>query len=440
MSIRTVRIADLFCGAGGTSTGAVEAAAALGYTPELTAINHWDRAIATHSANHPGARHRCASLDSLNPRELYREGELDLLWASPECTHHSQARGGKPINEQSRATAMCVIRWAEALRPPVILIENVPEFETWGPIGSDRRPLKSRKGELFGAWKAMLEACGYTVDHRVFCAADYGDPTTRSRLIIQAVRGRRRIVWPSPTHAPADQCDQLFGALRPWRAAREIIQWEHRGSSIFQRKKPLSPNTIRRILDGFRTMGCQPFIINHSHGGSIHSIGKPLSTVCTERGGAYALVEPCLLPQGGGGALRPVSRPVPTVHCDGAIALIEPVIVKYYGTGIAKPVSLPVDAVTTKARFGLAEPIFTPDGGQIVDVLYRMLNVRELARAQGFHDTYRFTGIQEEVTKQIGNAVPRHLARALVAAALSQDPDVAWLRDREQAEATAVLN
>lgn len=119
-------IADLFCGAGGTSEGACEAAIACGRTPKLTAINHWPVAVATHTANHPGARHYCASLDSLNPRDLFREGELDLLWASPECTHHSQARGGKPINDQSRATAWCVTRWAEALRPTTILVENVP--------------------------------------------------------------------------------------------------------------------------------------------------------------------------------------------------------------------------------------------------------------------------------------------------------------------------
>lgn len=139
-------IADLFCGAGGTSAGAVEAIEAMGRQAELTAINHWDVAVATHTANHPTARHLCAGVDSVNPRDLYKEDELDLLWASPECTHHSIARGGRPMSDQSRATAWCVVRWAEALRPPVILIENVPEFQSWGPIGSRGRPLASRKG------------------------------------------------------------------------------------------------------------------------------------------------------------------------------------------------------------------------------------------------------------------------------------------------------
>lgn len=417
-------LADMFCGAGGTSTGAVEAVRSLGYEPRLTAINHWPVAVATHQVNHPEARHFCASLDALNPRELFREGQLKALWASPECTHHSQARGGKPINDQSRATAHCVTRWAEALRPEVIWIENVPEFATWGPLGANGRPLKSRKGETFRAWLSMIESLGYRVDHRVLCAADYGDPTTRERLFVQCVRGRRRIVWPDPTHCDGGDSD-LLGTRRPWASARShVIDWSVKGKSIFGRKKALCPNTIRRIVDGFAAQGCQPFVLNLAHGGAVRSVDRPLSTVCTERGGAFALVEPCLLPQGGGGVMRPVSRPVPTVHCAGAIALIEPVIVKYYGTGIAKSVSRPIDAATTKARFGLAEPILTPDGDQIVDVLYRMLTPRELARAQGFRDDYRFCGKVEEVTKQIGNAVPRRLARAIVTAQLSQSSDV----------------
>src|SRR4051812_10117738 len=126
--MKPLSIADLFCGAGGSSTGAIEAAEALGYAPKLTAINHWDRAIETHTANHPDHRHLCTGVDDINPRTLFAEDELDVLLASPECTHFSVARGGRPVNEQSRATAMCVIRWAECLRPPVIIVENVPEF------------------------------------------------------------------------------------------------------------------------------------------------------------------------------------------------------------------------------------------------------------------------------------------------------------------------
>jgi DNA (cytosine-5)-methyltransferase 1 len=155
---RTVRVADLFCGAGGSSTGLLQAAQALGLTVDLTAVNHWTTAVETHATNHPQARHVCASLDSLDPRQV-TGGKLDLLWASPECTHHSTARGGKPIHDQSRATAWCVTRWAEALRPKWVIVENVPEFQTWGPLGADQRPLASRKGQTFAAWLQTLLEC-----------------------------------------------------------------------------------------------------------------------------------------------------------------------------------------------------------------------------------------------------------------------------------------
>lgn len=395
-------IADLFCGAGGTSTGAIEAARACGHTPKLTAVNHWPVAVATHEANHPDARHFCASLDALNPRELFKEGELDLLWASPECTHHSQARGGKPINDQSRATAWCVTRWAEALRPTWILVENVPEFQTWGPIGSNGRPLASRKGEVFRAWVSTLEALGYQVDWRVLRAADYGDPTTRERLFVQAVRGRRRIVWPDPTHCPAGETD-LFGTRKPWATSRdEVIDWSIPMRSIFGRKKPLAPKTLERIREGLE-----------AHGGS---------AIIAMEHGAFGLAY--LLPQGGGGALRPVTEPCPTVTTAGAISLI----LEYYGNGRARSVDEPLPTVTTRDRFALIQA----QGG---DVLFRMLRWPELARAQGFLPNYRFTGKVQEITKQIGNAVPRRLARAIVAAAIRQDPDVRFLEDVDAAKA-----
>ena len=526
-------IADLFCGAGGTSEGAVEAARACGHEPKLTAINHWPVAVATHTANHPDARHFCASLDALNPRELYREGELDLLWASPECTHHSQARGGKPINDQSRATAWCVTRWAEALRPTWILVENVPEFQTWGPIGSNGRPLASRKGEVFRAWVSTLEALGYTVAHRVLCAANYGDPTTRERLFIIAVRGRRKIIWPDATHCQNGDTD-LFGTRKPWVPARAIIDWSLPGTSIFERKHPLSPKTLARIEAGLRKFGLKPFIVpgngerptqtprthavddpaptvtaqGHFHlavpfivpqhssaaprsvdapaptvtttsrgvglvqpfiiameqGGHVRSVDRPLNTVTTARGGAHALVqtriesmlqsgdvagvvdevlaaasspcEPHILPQHAGAISRPVSHPCPTVTCDGAIGLVEPFVVKYYGTGGARPVTEPLDSITTKDRFGLVRPVVEIAGERYqVDVRFRMLQPHELAGAQGFLPDYKFTGNKSEIVKQIGNAVPRRLARALVAAAIRQDPDVRFLETLDAAKA-----
>jgi len=318
-----IKIADLFCGAGGSSHGVANAFDRLGLSYELTAINHWDLAVATHTRNHPKARHLCESLDNINPRTLYKENELDVLWASPECTHHSMAAGGRPINEQSRATAWCVTRWAEALRPKVIFVENVPEFRDWGPIGSKGRPLKSRKGEIFQSWLHTIESCGYKVDHRILCAADFGAPTTRKRLFVQAVRGQRKITWPEPSHSSEGACG-LFGKAK-WRPARDIIDWELEGTSIFNRKRPLAPKTMARIMKGLERYGLRSFLVG----------------------------------QQSGAAARPVSQPAPTVAAAGAISLIEPYIVAWDQQGSSKaewPITVPLSTVTTKARHGVVEP------------------------------------------------------------------------------------
>lgn len=414
-------IADLFCGAGGTSAGAVEAVEAMGKRTMLTAINHWPRAIETHTANHPDARHLCTGVDSVNPRDLFNEGQLDLLWASPECTHHSTARGGRPINDQSRATAWCVVRWAEALRPPVILIENVPEFATWGPIGSNNRPLASRKGETFRAWLAALESLGYKTDARLLCAADYGDPTTRTRLFVQAVRGRRKIVWPHATHSK--EGDLL--STRRWKTAEsDVIDWTIPAPPISGRKRPLAPRTMQRIREGLARYGGAPFLVAMEHGGRTIPASVPVPTITCAKGGAMGVAY--LLPQHGGGALRPASMPAPTVATSGAIALV----VEYYGNGQARPVTDPLPTVTCRDRFALIQA----DGKEIG---FRMLQPHELAAAQGFPGGYQFTGTKTDQVKQIGNAVPRRLARALVGAVVSQNADVSHLVDEEERKGAA---
>jgi DNA (cytosine-5)-methyltransferase 1 len=404
---KTLRMADLFCGAGGTSEGALQAFRAMGYSVELTAVNPWDIACATHGQNHPDARTLCTSVDALEPSRLFPDG-LDLLWASPSCTHHSNALGGRPCEEQSRATGWCVARWAESRKPPVILVENVREFQNWGPLGTNGRPIKSKQGATFRAWVQALRSFGYRVEWRVLCAADYGDPTSRERLIVQAVRGKRRIVWPDPTHAPAHAAD-MFARL-PWRPASDIIDWTLPMRSIYERKKPLAANTLRRIEAGLRKYG-SPVLIAMEHGGRPLPIDSPLPTVTCAKGGAFALAY--LLPQQSGGQLRPVTDPVPTVSTAGAISLI----VEYYGNGGARLISEPLPTVTCTDRFALIHAA----GG---DVLMRMLKPHELAAAQGFPRGYKFAGNQTEQTKQIGNAVPPGLARAIVAAVWSQKNDV----------------
>lgn len=500
-------LADLFCGAGGTSTGAVEALTALGYTPELTAINHWEVAVATHRLNHPAARHLCESVDHIKPRDLFRRGELRLLWASPECTHHSIARGGAPVNDQSRATAWCVTRFAEALLPETILVENVPEFRTWGPIGANGQPLKSRRGETFGAWLNVLRALGYTVDWKIFCAADYGDPTTRRRLFVQAQRGRRKIVWAEPTHA-ADGEAGLFGHRQRWRPARDIIDWNLQGASIFNRQRPLALTTLKRIEAGLVKFGLRPFIVpqqsrpeprgvdvpaptvvtkgsgirlaqpyivswDQTSGSGKSSIDAPLTTVCTKarhgvaqpylvklkgtrpshikssgadldepvatihaNGNHLALAEPFLLPHEGihrGNQPRSLDKPMPTVTAShGGGALVTPFLISFYGTGHPLTVSRPLGTICCKDRFGLVRPQVLINGkNYLLDIHFRMLQPHELAAAQGFRRDYKFSGNKTEQVKQIGNAVPRRLARALVAAAVSQNADVSFLTTQD---------
>lgn len=408
----TIKAADLFCGAGGSSTGLKLVADALGVSLDLTAVNHWPTAVETHAANHPEARHVCESLDSIDPRKV-TGGSLDLLWASPECTHHSTARGGKPINDQSRSTAWCVVRWAEALRPRYVIVENVPEFQTWGPIGSNNRPLVSRKGETFAAWLTAMRSIGYTIEAQVLNSADYGAATTRRRLFVVARldggRSRGAIHWPAPSHAPVGT-SSLFGDLQPWRAAREIIDWNERGTSIFHRTKPLAPRTMERIAVGakkFWGLNLEPFLIAMEHGGRELEINKPLPTITTARGGAFGLVQPFVIGQQSGATPRGVADPIPTLSTAGAVSLVEPFIVSFYGSGVnVSSVREPLRTLTTHDRHGLVQPAH-------LDVTFRMLRLHEASAAMGFPADYRFSGTRADGMKQVGNAVEVNQAAAL---------------------------
>lgn len=408
-----LRAVDLFCGAGGTSTGVKLAAAAAGVRVDLTAVNHWPIAVETHAANHPEARHLCASLDSLNPRKVIG-GRLDLLWASPECTHHSRARGGKPVNDQSRATAWCVVRWADALRPRWIGVENVQEFEEWAPLGVNGKPLKSKKGEVFTAWVNALRALGYRVEWRVLCAADYGAATTRTRLYVLARfdGGRKRgpIDWPFDTHAAIGEAPSLFGPRQPWRAAREIIDWSIAGKSIFGREKPLAENTLKRIAEGARRfwgVDLQPFMLSMAFDGPTLSLDRPVPTLTAQH--RLALIQPFVLGQHGGSVARPVSEPIPTLAQGCAVSVVEPFVLSFYGgSTVLTSTREPLRTVTTKDRHGLVQP-------RGLDVTLRMFQTHEAAAAMGFPAGYKFAGSKRDQMAQVGNAVEVNQARALAA-------------------------
>ena len=346
MKRKRLVVADLFCGAGGTSTGIQQFCESLGLKLDLVAVNHWDRAVETHAANHPKAHHYCQDLTRLKPAEAVKGGRLDLLVASPECTHHSNARGGKPKNDQSRASAWIILEWVNALQVDRVLIENVPEFTSWGPLGADGKPLKRKRGETFQAFIKALEASGYIVSWRTLNAADYGAATSRRRMFIQAVKGRRQIQWPEATHSRAPVAN-LFGSLPRWRAAREIIDWSLAGTSIFARKKSLSENTLKRIEAGLRKFGgpaAEPFLLAMNYlkerandNRATFSLDDPLPTV-TSQGNRFGFIIPTNYGERQGQSPRchSLDSPVPTVVAGGSThALVQPFLADMRGTDSA---------------------------------------------------------------------------------------------------------
>lgn len=448
-------VVDMFCGAGGESTGIMQAAATRGMKIQLTAINHWERAIETHSANHPSAEHLCESVERIDPTKAIPGGKVNLLWASPECTHHSIARGGRPRSDQSRASAWLILKWLSELYVERVIIENVPEFLSWGPLDDQGKPVQSQKGKTFRAFVSSLRSLGYTVDWKLLTAADYGDPTTRKRLFIQAVKGRKRIVWPEITHI--DGNSNLMG-YASWRPAKDIIDWSIPGTSIFDRKKPLADATIRRIAAGIEKYWgthAKPFLAVLYGSNDVRSLDMPLPSVTTS-GAHHALVQPFITryqgdhagQQDGDNRNHGIERPLPTVDTSNRYGLVTPLIVEYYGNGGVIPTSEPVPTITTKDRFALMEPFIFNIGhasakdrtrsihdplstvvtkaehclvepGVKLDIRFRMLKNHELKRAQGFPDDYEIKGNAAEQTKQIGNAVPVNTAKALALAAMS---------------------
>ncbi len=409
---RLIKAADLFCGAGGTSTGLRSACDKLGYSLQLLAINHWDVAIATHSANHPDAAHLCTGIDAVDPRKAVPGGRLDLLWASPECQHFSVARGGKPVSDQNRASAWLVLRWAELLYIDTILIENVKEFITWGPVGVNGRPLKSKRGETFRAFIAALASLGYRVEWKILNAADYGAATTRARLFMQARRGRKTINWPAPSHSRTG-ARSLFGRTKKWRAAREIINWDTPSHSIFSRKRPLAAATMARIIAGIEKFGgkeLEPFLVilrNHATAGSIdkplptltaggnhvgiaqpfitgfrgnhagqndgdrrnYSIEEPLRTMDTSP--RFGLVEPFILPHRAfeKGHVDSIDAPLRTITTVNGMQTVlvepKPFIVPQNSEGNPRSIDQPIGGITTTSRgIGLAQPFLVPFFGE----------------------------------------------------------------------------
>lgn len=337
-------IVDNFAGGGGASTG-IELAAG---RPVNIAINHDAAAILLHKTNHPYTEHIQASVWDVDPEEVCAGRPVGLAWFSPDCKHFSKAKGAALVDRNIRGLAWIVLRWAGTVRPRVIILENVEEFQTWGPVRKGK-PVKSKSGQTFHKWLSQLEALGYAVEYRELVAADYGAPTTRKRFVLIARCDGQPIRWPERTHAPRDSEEVKAGKLLPWRSAAEIIDWSLPAYSVFATKaeikekygvnavRPLADNTLRRIIRGvdkFTIKSGKPFIVECNHGGDGHtrSVEEPVNTVTGRYTGGVC--EPVTIPytfsNTGGSVGSPADEPVHTIRTAGGQVLAAANLIQYH--------------------------------------------------------------------------------------------------------------
>jgi len=362
-------IIDNFAGGGGASTG-IELG--LGRPVDI-AVNHDPEAVAMHDINHPHTRHFCESVWEVDPRVIADGKPVDLAWFSPDCKHFSKAKGGAPVKKEIRGLAWVAIRYAATVKPKVIMLENVEEFVTWGPLATDGRPCPKNKGRTFASFTNALKRLGYQVDWRVLRACDYGAPTIRKRLFLIARRDGQPIVWPEPTHGdPASEAVKAK-RLKPWRTAAEIIDWSLPCPSIFKRKKPLAENTLRRIARGIQRYvldSSDPFLVKVNHGYDYfrgQHLDEPLQTITSKLG--TGLVVPTLAPfiteHANGSTQRnmPADAPLRTICAQvkgGHFALVAPVITKFRSNDRGSSVKSPLATVTANSfikKPGGAAPI-----------------------------------------------------------------------------------
>ncbi len=352
-------IVDLFAGGGGASTGIEIATGRV----VAAAINHDEAAVLLHKTNHPFTEHYRSNVWEVDPLEVCNGRPVGLLWASPDCKHFSKAKGGALRDRHIRALAWVVLRWAAEVRPRVIMLENVEEFTTWGPVRKGK-PVKKKAGITFRKWKWQLQGLGYQVEHRELVAADYGAPTSRKRFVLCARCDGRPIIWPERTHAPAGSPEVLSGKCKPWRSAAEILDFSRPCPSIFDTKaeikakyglkaqRPLADNTLRRIIcgtDKFTIKSASPFIVPVGYGERkgqaprVHDLNAPLPT--TVGAGKHALAEPVKFDN----APRSVEALLNTITSVGshelAEAIMTPVVVANTGGSVGSPADQPVGTI-----------------------------------------------------------------------------------------------
>lgn len=496
-------IVDNFAGGGGASEGIEQAVS----RPVDIAINHDGEALAMHEANHPGTAHYREDVYAVHPGFVTRQQPIGLAWFSPDCKHHSKAKGGKPREKKIRGLAWVTLKWGTFQKPRCIGLENVEEFLDWGPLDAEGHPIKAEKGRTFRAFidalstglapdhpdvreiydalgadfpmERLYAGLGYRVEWRILRACDYGTPTIRKRLFIFARCDGLPIVWPVQTHGDPRAAGFAASGLMPWRTAAECIDWSNPCPSIFGRSKPLAEKTLARIGRGIKKFiidssdpfivptGAASFLTEHANGSTqrIFDVQEPLRTQCAEiKGGHFALVSAFLAKHYGGvtgtdmrvpfGTVtttdhhavvtstlvtlrnnqegKSLVEPMPTVTASGThLGEVRAFLIKYYSEG-GQDQSLiePMHTIPTKDRIGLVT--IRGEDYAIVDIGMRMLTPRELARAQGFPDSYILEAVHngKQLSKaaqvrMIGNSVCPPLARALIEANFTHERQIA---------------
>lgn len=425
-------IIDCFAGGGGASVG-IEMA--LGRSVDI-AVNHDPQAIRMHMVNHPDTLHLTEDIFKVDLQKYVGDRHVALMWASPDCTSHSKAKGGQPRKKGLRILPWAVYKHAKVLLPDVIIMENVEEIQQWGPLDADGHPIPERRGEDYRKFITAMTSLGYDFDSRELIAADYGAPTTRKRWYAIFRRDGKKIVWPVPTHIKD-------GILLPkWKECGDYIDWSDLGTSIFERKKPLAAATMDRIGNGVRkyiidnphpyivkSKDAMAFIIQY-HGETRQGDSRgqfltdPIKTIDTSN--RYGLVTAFVTKFYKTGIWQGCDEPLHTITTStGHFGLVSAFMVKYYGTGCGQTLDNPLGTITTKDRFGLVNVLIEIDGEQYVikDIFLRMLKPEELKLMQGFPEDYiidrdiagKTYPIVERVAR-IGNSVVPVMAEALVSA------------------------
>lgn len=369
-------VVDNFAGGGGASTG-IEIA--MGRSVDI-AINHDPDAIAMHRANHPSTKHYCEDVWQVDPIEACNGNPVALAWFSPDCKHHSRAKGGKPVDKNIRGLAWVAVRWAKKVKPRVIMLENVEEFMDWGPLDENNRPDHNHKGETFNEFISELEKLGYHIEHRILRACDYGAPTIRKRFFLIARSDGEPIIWPEPTHGDPTSEAVLSGQLKPWVPVSDVIDFSLPCPSIFDSSeeifekfgiravRPLKEKTMRRIFRGLKKYVIDnptPFIVQVNHNGDTfrgQGIDEPLDTITSKHG--TGVVMPVMLRNNENAVGTDPKDPLGTITTGGHHMLIAPSMIQYHdemdSTGVrGQRVEEPIKTVDTSNRYGLVSTFIT---------------------------------------------------------------------------------